>query len=170
MDEKLTGLDASLSYLTDEWKEISLLCCKYKPDERPKMSEVVKVINPLLQVCSYHQVSNPRRFLTYRTAQTQTQTKSEVDAGSFHQKDRFRLLDFGERLKIVDIWASNNEIQHFSEFALDNNAFYALKGFSTVKSGILQRKEGNTVRDGKVSLLPNHKFSVYLIGRGKRWL
>ena len=170
MDEKLTGLDASLFYLTDEWKKISLLCCKYKPDERPKMSEVVKVINPLLQVCSYHQVSNPRRFLTYRTTQTQTHTKSEVDAGLSYDNDRFRLLDVEERLDEVATWASNNKIQHFSELALDNNAFYALKGFSTVKSGILQLKEGNTVRDVKVSLLPNHKFSVYLIGRGKRWL
>ena len=77
--------------------------------------------------------------------------------------------------------ASQYSIRNLDGLAFDDNVFYSLGGFSTVSFGILQLKEevmiGSTassdlIRDDKtmkVSLLPNHNFSIYLMGREPRW-
>ena len=82
---------------------------------------------------------------------------------------RFCPLDPRETIKEVAKLASQYSIQNLNGLAFDNNVFYSLGGFSMVSFGILQLKEGGSgfVHDGKtmkVSLLPNHNFSVYLMG------
>ena len=85
---------------------------------------------------------------------------------------RFRPLDPEETCKEIAKHASYYGIENLDgKLAFDDNVFYSLGGFSTVSFGNLQLKEeGSGLVREKVSLLPNHNFSVYLMGRERRWL